>query len=60
MNKEQLLDIVASSHGIDKTTNEIKDCHLLKCSECKFGKKHCYEEMLNWLHDNIESEDKNE
>lgn len=61
-NNGKILDMISASHGVDKSTNEIKQCHLLKCCECKFNGDNCYSDMLDYLLEPMtyESEVKND
>lgn len=62
INNGDILDIMSAAHGVDKSTDEIKQCHLLKCCECKFNGDNCYSDMRDYLLEPMryESEDKNE
>lgn len=62
INNDDIIDLMSSSHGVDKNTDEIKQCHVLKCHDCKFSNsEHCYTDMRDYLLEPMtyESEDKN-
>lgn len=59
MTKNELIELVATSHGIDKITKEIKACYRLKCDNCIYNGADCYSRMYNHLLGiDRESEDK--
>ena len=50
INNDDVLDLIASSHGVDKETKEIKACNTLKCNNCLFnGSDKCYTQMRDYL-----------
>lgn len=62
INNGDILDLISSSHGVNKETKEIEACNVLRCHNCLFnGSCNCYTQMKDFLLQEIEykSKDKN-